>query len=112
MLTQNQRDTFRLALASLNCFTVKTVSELDIDNMIGDEQVVTTGETLENFFEAKGRRLNRRGDHPEVPFEKNETLCGDIYKWDDVQSHKGARRGTLYVMDFDAARAAYFDGEV
>lgn len=111
MLTQEQRDTFRLALASLNQFTVKEVTGLDIDNMLTDDQVVATQDTVENFFEAQGRRLNRRGERPAVPYEFNETLCGNVYKWEDVQARKGARRGTLYVMDFGTARAAYFDGD-
>jgi hypothetical protein len=111
MLTKKDRDTFRLALASLNCYTITDVSKLDIDDMITDEQIVETAETVEHYFEARGRRLNRKGERPETPYEKNTTLLGDVYKWDDVQSRKGARRGTLYLMDLGNARAVYFDGE-
>ncbi len=110
MLTQQQRDTFRLALASLNCYTIKKVEDLDIDDMLTDDQVVETRETLDDFFSAHGRKLNRKGERPEKPLEQNQTLVGIVYRWDDVQPHKGARRGTLYVMDFGDARAAYFDG--
>ena len=112
MLTQIQRNTFRLALASVNNYSTKTMDELDIDDMLTDEQVVETAETIEHFFKAHGRRFNRRGERPEPPFEKHTTLLGDIYKWDDVQARKGARRGTVYVMDFGDARACFFDGEV
>lgn len=111
MLTQKQRDTFRLALASLNCYTVKNVEDLDIDDMLTDEQVIETRDTVENFFEARGWRNDRNGNRPAVALELNKTLLGDVYKWDDQQSRKGARRGTLYVMDFGDARASYFDGE-
>lgn len=112
MLTQSQRDTFRLALSALNNFSAKAVEELDIDDMLTDDQIVETQDTLENFFDAQGRRLDRRtGQRPAVPHELNKTICGDVYKWEDVQARKGARRGTLYVMDFGGARAAYFDGE-
>lgn len=111
MLTQEQRDTFRLALAALNNYSIKDVAELDIDDMLNDDQVVATRDTVENFFEAQGRRLNRRGERPETPYELNTTICGEMIKWEDVQARKGARRGTLYVMDFGTARAAYFDGE-
>lgn len=111
MLTQNQRDTFRLALASLNCFTVEKVEDLDINDMLTDEQVVETRDTVEDFFTANGRKLNRQGKRPEVPYEQNTTLAGIVYQWDDVQARKGARRGTLYVMDFGDARTAYFTGE-
>jgi hypothetical protein len=111
MLTQSQRDTFRFALAALNNYTVEAVAELDIDDMLADDQIVETRDTLDNFFDAQGRRLDRRtGQRPAVPHELNTTICGDVYKWEDVQARKGARRGTLYVMDFGDVRAAYFDG--
>ena len=111
MLTQQQRDTFRLALASLNCYSVEKVEDLDIDDMLTDEQVVETRDTIEDFFSANGRKLNRKGERPETPYEQNQTLLGIVFQWDNVQARKGARRGTLYVMDFGDARAAYFDGE-
>ena len=112
MLTQEQRDTFRLALASLNQYTITDPAQLDIDDMLTDEQVVETAETIEDFYAASGRRLNRKGERPEVPYELNKTLKGDVFKWDNQQrGGKGARRGALYVMDFGNARAAFFDGE-
>jgi len=111
MLTQQQRDTFRLALASLNCYGVKKVEDLDIDNMLTDEQVVETRDTVENFFSANGRKLNRNGQRPEVPYEQNQTLLGVVFQWENIQVRKGAQRGTMYVMDFGDARAAYFTGE-
>lgn len=112
MLTKIQRDTFRLALSALNNYSVKTVEDLDIDDMLTDNQIVETRDTVENFFEAQGRRLDRRtGQRPAVPHELNTTICGDVYKWEDVQTRKGARRGALYVMDFGDARAAFFGGE-
>lgn len=111
MLTQEQRDQFRLALAAWNNYSAKTVEELDIDDMIDDERIVETRDTIENFFDARGRRLTRNGERPAVPMELNKTICGDVYVWENQQSRKGARRGTLYVMDFGDARACYFDGE-
>ncbi len=111
MLTQEQRDQFRLALSSWNNYSAKTVEELDIDDMIGDDQIVETRETVEDFFNAGGRKLNRQGQRPETPYELNKTIVGDLYVWEDQQSRKGARRGTLYVMDLGDARACYFDGE-
>jgi len=112
MLTQQQRDTFRLALASLNCYTVEKVEDLDIDEMLTDEEVVETRDTVDNFFTSNGRKLNRKGERPEVPYEQNQTLLGAVFQWDNIQSRKGARRGTLYVMDFGDARATLFTGEV
>lgn len=110
MLTQEQRDTFRKAAASWNqCGS----SEVDIDDVISsDARVVETRDTLENFFDAKGRRLKRDGSRPDIPFEQEETAFGTIFVWRDAQSRKGARRGMLIVMDFGDARAAYFDGEI
>ena len=62
MINQNQRDTFRKALSSLNNYTVKIEAELDIGDMLTDEQIVVTAETVENFFTAQGRKLNRKGE--------------------------------------------------
>ena len=112
MLTQTQRDTFRLALAALNNYTVQDVAELDISEVIEDDQVVETAETIEQFFDSRGRKLNRKGERPVTPFELNKTIVGEIYKWEAQQSCPGKRRGDLYVMDFGTARACYFDGEV
>ena len=111
MLTQKQRDDFRLALASWNCNSITNVDELDIDEMITDDQIVETRDTIENFFDARGWRNDRNGNRPDVPREKNKTLLGDIFVWENQQSRKGAQRGTLFVMDFGDARACYFDGE-
>lgn len=112
MLTQEQRDQFRLALAAWSNYSAKTVEELDIDDMIKDEDIVETRDSVENFFDARGRRLDRKGERPAVPAELNKTICGEVYIWENQQSRKGARRGTLFVMDFGEARASYFDGEV
>ena len=112
MLTQEQRNAFRLALAAYNNYSAKSVEELDIDDMLTDDQVVETQDTVENFFETRGRRLDRRtGERPAVPYELNKTFLGDVFVWEDVQARKGARRGNLYVMDFGSCRAAYFTGE-
>lgn len=110
MLTQQQRDTFRLALASWNKSSA-TVEELDISDMIEDDQVVSTGESIDHFFSSRGRKLNRNGERPETPYELNRTKVGDLYIWEDQQSRKGARRGTLFVMNFGDYSACYFDGE-
>lgn len=110
MLTQDQRDTFRKAAASWNCCGD---ADVDIDDMVtADEKVVETRDTVEDFFSKNGRRLKRDGSRPETPFELEQTAYGPIYVWSDVQSRPGKRRGTLLVMDFGDARAAYFDGEV
>lgn len=111
MLTQDQRDNFRLTLASWNNYGATSVADLDIDDMIEDYQIVETRDTLEDFFNAQGRRLLKNGERPLAPFERSETLLGHIYVWENVQARKGARRGTLYVKDFGDVRAAYFDGE-
>jgi len=113
MLTQTQRDNFRLALASYNSGgSVKNVDELDMDDMLSDNQIVETRETIDDFFASRGRRMTRFGTLPSKPMEANETLLGMIYVWENQQSRKGARRGTLYVMDMGAARACLFTGEV
>ena len=111
MLNQKQRDTFRLALASLNSYSAERVEDLDINSVISDARVVETADTVEDFFKANGRKLLKNGSRPVVPREQNTTLLGVVYTWDGVQARKGARRGTLYVMDFGTARAAFFDGE-
>lgn len=108
MLTQEQRDLFRKALASYNACGS---ADVEIDDMLEDEQVVETRETVEDFFNARGWRNDRNGNRPAVPREQNKTAFGDVFVWEDQQSRKGARRGTLYVMDFGDARACYFDGE-
>lgn len=54
MISQQQRDTFRLALASLNCYSVEKVEDLDIDHLLTDGQVVETRDTVEDFFKAAG----------------------------------------------------------
>ena len=111
MLNQQQRDTFRLALAAHNRYTIESVDDLDIDDIISDDQIIETRETIEDFFNARGWRNDRNGNRPDVPRELNKTIVGDLYIWEDQQSRKGARRGTLFVMDFGDARACYFDGE-
>jgi len=109
MLTQDQRDTFRKALASYNHLGA---ADVEIDDMIEDSQIVETAETVDDFFAASGRRLDRNGNRPAIPRELNKTAFGDVYVWENQQrGGKGARRGTLYVMDLGDVRAAYFDGE-
>lgn len=113
MLSQFEKDKFRLALASFNNDSILNIEDLDISDMIEDYQVAVTTDTLDDFFDKQGRQLNRRtGDRPSIPYELNKTLLGDVYKWENVQSRKGCRRGTLYVMDMGDFRACYFDGEV
>ncbi len=109
LLTQEQRDIFRLALASLNALGAADVS---IDDCIDDGELAETLDTVEDFFAANGRKLTRSGERPAVPAELRKTPHGALVVWDGVQARKGARRGTLYVMDCGTARAAYFDGEV
>ncbi|MFZ6774616.1 hypothetical protein ACO0LB_18080 [Undibacterium sp. SXout7W] len=111
MLTQQQRDQFRLALAALNNYSIKRVADLDIDQEITDSQVVETRDTLEDFFSAHGRKLGHRDGKPNGQ-ELCRTIAGALYKWEAVQSRPGKRRGNLFVMDFGDARACYFDGEV
>lgn len=109
MLTQEQRDTFRRAVSS---YIACGRADIGIDDVISsDDGVAETRDTIEDFFSANGRRLARDGSRPAVPRELNTTDYGDLYIWDDVQARKGARRGTVYVMDFGDCRAAYFDGE-
>lgn len=111
MLNQLQRDQFRLALAADNSYSVERIDDLDIDQEIEDSQVVETRDTLDQFFSQHGRKLGRRDGKP-TGQELCRTIAGDLYKWEDVQSRPGKRRGTLFVMDFGDARACYFDGEV
>lgn len=111
MLNQEERDTFRLALSAYNNYGVESTENLDIDDMIADAQIVETAETIDAFFKAHGRKLNRDGSQPETPKELERTIAGDFFKWENVQSKKGARRGTLYVMEFENACACFFDGE-
>ena len=110
MLTQEQRDTFRLALASFNNCG-RAVDASAIDDMLTDAQIVETRDTIEDFFDARGRRLNRHGQRPETPYERESTAHGHIYVWRNQQAKPGLRRGDLYVMDMGDARACYFDGE-
>lgn len=112
MLTQDQRDTFRLALAAWSNTSATDRTDLDISDVCHrDGDVVETRDTIENFFEANGRRLSRQGQRPATPYEQESTILGDVFVWRDRQARKGCRRGTLWVMDFGDARAAYFDGE-
>lgn len=109
MLTQEQRDTFRRAVASWNACGS---ADCEIDDVIGeDADVVETRDTIEDFFSARGRRLNRKGERPEVPYEQERTAFGIVYRWENVQARPGARRGDLFVMDFGDTRACYFSGQ-
>ncbi len=111
MLTQQQRDTFRLALASYNNLGGE-VDATDIDDVCSDNQIVETRETIDDFFAARGRRLDRNGNRPATPYEQEATAHGVIYVWRNVQSRPGMTRGNLHVMDFGDVRACYFSGQV
>lgn len=100
MLTQDQRNTFRLTLAAWNNYGAKTIDDLDIDDVLSDDQIVETRETVENFVDANGQARNK------------VTFLGNVCIWDNIQARKGAARGTLFVMDFGDARASFFDGEI
>lgn len=108
MLSQEQRDTFRRALASWNHLGATVV---DIDDVLSDEQIVETRESIDDFFAAHGRRLDRNGNRPAVPHEQEKTPFGTFFRWERVQARAGLRRGDLFVMDFGDARACYFSGE-
>ena len=99
MLTQEQRDQFRLTLSAWNNYSAENINDLDIDDMIDDDQIVETSETIDDFFKVRGST------------KRSQTISGDLYVWYNEQVRKGARRGNLYVMDFGDARACYFDGE-
>ena len=101
MLTQENRNTFRLALASACCYSVKNVADLDISEIIEDEGVVETAEAVSDFINRSHYKSHNL----------TNTLVGELHEFTEIQRHKGARRGTLYVMDFGHARACYFDGE-
>src|SRR6266540_2265209 len=106
MLNQDQRDQFRNALALENCCGDETM--MNTADVVGsDEKIVATHETMDDFFAARGRTLDRKGQDAGW----NENKFGRFYRWEGVQQKKGLRRGTLYVMDFGDVRACYFDGE-
>jgi hypothetical protein len=102
MLTQQQRDTFRLALASFDR------DNLDID----DDEIIETASTIDDFFKGHVRVFNPHGEIPEVPYEEIKTLAGVIYIWYDWENRRDFCLGNLYAMDFGTVRAAYFDGEI
>lgn len=113
MLNQSQITQFRNAVASQNCNGSTNPEDLEMAEVITrDEDVAITRDTIEGFFAARGRRLDRHGNIPAVPRELETTPFGDLYIWRDQQARKGCRRGTLYVMQFGEFCAAHFDGEV
>jgi hypothetical protein len=95
MLTQSQRDQFRLALASINDYSCSTVEKLDIDSMLDDRDIVESRDTLEDFIKVRG------SGKPE------KTLAGAVQVWERVQRFKGDPRKTLYVMEFDQFTASF-----
>ena len=108
MLTKDQRDTFRLALASYNKLG-RPVSIDDIDDVCDDSDMVVTAETIGDFKAARG--APSEVFKVKVPVEDVVRDCGEVLIWKNVQSRKGARRGDLYLMDLGNARACYFSGE-
>lgn len=90
---------FALALAYVNCGKEVDVSDIDMYGICDPDQVVTSQETVEQFQSARGGAL---GGVEKTPF-------GDVRFWRNVQAEgKGSRRGTLYLMDCDTERCAYF----
>lgn len=103
MLNQDQRNTFRLALASFN----RDTSFLDID----DDEIIETANTIDDFFKMHGRIFNPRDEIPEFPYEEIKTLAGVIYIWYDWENRRDFGLGNFHAMDFGTIRALYFDGE-
>ena len=113
MLNPAQLSQFRNAVSSWHCNGSTDPEDLATAEIVSrDEDVAITRGTIEEFFAARGRRLDRHGNIPAVPRELETTPFGDLYVWRDQQSRKGCRRGTLWVMPFGEFCAAYFDGEV
>ena len=108
MLTQDQRDNFRLALASFNKCG-RPVSLDDIDDMCDDADIVVTAETIADFKSARG--AGYEVEHLKMPVEDVVRDIGELLIWKNIQTRKGARRGDLYLMDLGNARAVYFTGE-
>ena len=82
MLSNEQIKSFRLALASYNHCGGPVTDEDIGDVVLSDDDVVATRETIEDFFAARGRKLNRFGNRPEKPSELNTTALGDVYVGD------------------------------
>ena len=88
MLTQEQINTFRLALAAQNRYDETDASKLDPDDVASLSEIVGTRDSLADFGRVTALRLDR-------------TICGDLY----VGRVRGGR--TLSVMDFGDVRGSY-----
>lgn len=106
VLSNTHRDEFKIGLALLNLVSfdsAKMSREELIDS--GDEicgHVVSTHETYADFVATHG-----------APRHSRTTSSGyEIHEWTDVQFKKGMRRGSLYLMEFDAdgISASYYTG--
>lgn len=106
MITAKQRDAFRLMLAAVN-YPSGTIDALDVDDVCTDADIVETADTVEVFLSLYGKSVTTRGR----AVEQLQAIFGNLFVWDKVQTRKGCRRGTLYVVDFGDVRAVYFDGE-
>lgn len=72
-------------------------------------EIVTTAETVEDFFAAHGRRLRRDGTRPAHPFELQRSCGAEYYCWNNVQAQgKGTKRGDLFLFDAGEVRYAFF----
>ncbi len=113
MLTKAQIAQFRKAVACHNACGSTDEEAIQFAEVISsDDQVAETRDTIEDFFTHNGRRLNRRGERFDPPWELNKNDFGDVYVWENIQKGKGNRRGTLYVMQFGEFCAAHFTGEI
>lgn len=100
MLNQKQIEQFRMALAADNIGGYEEDADLD-DAYCSEDEVVQTRDTVDDFTKQWGQ-----------PHDSDKYTGGTLMIWNKLQVRKGARRGSLYVMDFGEARASYFDGEV
>lgn len=99
MLTNDQIEQFRLALAADNNGGYEEDADLD-DAYCEADEVVQTRDTVDDFTKQWGK-----------PHDSEEYTGGTLMIWNKLQTRKGAQRGDLYVMDFGDARAAYFSGQ-
>lgn len=70
------------------------------------ESVAGIGDTIADFVELHGKADD------EFNLSSRLDVTATAYRWNDVQSAKGKRRGDLTVVDFGDRRAAIFTGEV
>lgn len=109
MLTQRQRDGFRLAIGKVRRSQQKAAGIQASTEDLSDSMIFESESTIDDFFGKYGRSLTLRGTQPKVPHELYNTSCGEIYKWEKAKSREGERQGNLYVMDFGTMRAVYFE---